>query len=73
MVMPQMASQDSLSCQEMLRCIWGHFLRVIQGTSPTLSHSASLLHSLGSVTVRTALEEGAVVLGLWVQAVLTVT
>ncbi|XP_063097706.1 transmembrane protein 94 isoform X10 [Cavia porcellus] len=51
MVMPQMASQDSLSCQEMLRCIWGHFLRVIQGTSPTLSHSASLLHSLGSVTV----------------------
>nr|XP_031324931.1 transmembrane protein 94 isoform X1 [Camelus dromedarius] len=37
--------------QEMLRCIWGHFLRVIQGTSPTLSHSSSLLHSLGSVTV----------------------
>lgn len=37
----------------MLRSIWGHFLRVIQGTSPTLSHSASLLHSLGSVTVRT--------------------
>uniref|UniRef100_A0A452R343 Transmembrane protein 94 n=1 Tax=Ursus americanus TaxID=9643 RepID=A0A452R343_URSAM len=36
---------------EMLRCIWGHFLRVIQGTSPTLSHSSSLLHSLGSVTV----------------------
>lgn len=40
--------------QEMLRCIWGHFLRVIQGTSPTLSHSSSLLHSLGSVTVRAA-------------------
>nr|XP_013002442.1 transmembrane protein 94 isoform X9 [Cavia porcellus] len=50
-VSSKMASQDSLSCQEMLRCIWGHFLRVIQGTSPTLSHSASLLHSLGSVTV----------------------
>ncbi|PNJ87843.1 TMEM94 isoform 20, partial [Pongo abelii] len=36
---------------EMLRCIWGHFLRVLGGTSPTLSHSSSLLHSLGSVTV----------------------
>uniref|UniRef100_A0A452EJ51 Transmembrane protein 94 n=1 Tax=Capra hircus TaxID=9925 RepID=A0A452EJ51_CAPHI len=47
------ASPSSLvSCSgEMLRCIWGHFLRVIQGTSPTLSHSSSLLHSLGSVTV----------------------
>ncbi|XP_077019898.1 transmembrane protein 94 isoform X2 [Tamandua tetradactyla] len=51
-------SEDTLSSytevvspQEMLRCIWGHFLRVIQGTSPTLSHSSSLLHSLGSVTV----------------------
>ncbi|XP_045428142.1 transmembrane protein 94 isoform X6 [Pipistrellus kuhlii] len=42
---------ESVSTQEMLRSIWGHFLRVIQGTSPTLSHSASLLHSLGSVTV----------------------
>nr|XP_045014063.1 transmembrane protein 94 isoform X5 [Jaculus jaculus] len=42
---------EAVSAQEMLRCIWGHFLRVIQGTSPTLSHSASLLHSLGSVTV----------------------
>ncbi|KAM7334585.1 hypothetical protein ACRRTK_007905 [Alexandromys fortis] len=42
---------ETVSSQEMLRCIWGHFLRVIQGTSPTLSHSASLLHSLGSVTV----------------------
>lgn len=41
----------------MLRCIWGHFLQVIQGTSPTLSHSSSLLHSLGSVTVRVALRE----------------
>lgn len=46
------------SHQEMLRCIWGHFLRVIQGTSPTLSHSSSLLHSLGSVTVRADLPEG---------------
>ncbi|XP_014644744.1 PREDICTED: uncharacterized protein KIAA0195 homolog isoform X5 [Ceratotherium simum simum] len=42
---------EAVSTQEMLRCIWGHFLRVIQGTSPTLSHSSSLLHSLGSVTV----------------------
>ncbi|XP_042112311.1 transmembrane protein 94 isoform X5 [Ovis aries] len=42
---------EAVSPQEMLRCIWGHFLRVIQGTSPTLSHSSSLLHSLGSVTV----------------------
>lgn len=42
---------EAVSTQEMLRSIWGHFLRVIQGTSPTLSHSSSLLHSLGSVTV----------------------
>ncbi|XP_036853022.2 transmembrane protein 94 isoform X1 [Manis javanica] len=42
---------EAVSTQEMLRCIWGHFLRVIRGTSPTLSHSSSLLHSLGSVTV----------------------
>ncbi|XP_062937507.1 transmembrane protein 94 isoform X5 [Cynocephalus volans] len=42
---------EAVSSQEMLRCIWGHFLRVIKGTSPTLSHSSSLLHSLGSVTV----------------------
>ncbi|KAF5919485.1 hypothetical protein HPG69_006085 [Diceros bicornis minor] len=42
---------EAVSTQEMLRCIWGHFLRVVQGTSPTLSHSSSLLHSLGSVTV----------------------
>ncbi|KAL0594552.1 Transmembrane protein 94 [Plecturocebus cupreus] len=42
---------EAVSSQEMLRCIWGHFLRVLRGTSPTLSHSSSLLHSLGSVTV----------------------
>nr|XP_054393312.1 transmembrane protein 94 isoform X11 [Pongo abelii] len=42
---------EAVSSQEMLRCIWGHFLRVLGGTSPTLSHSSSLLHSLGSVTV----------------------
>ncbi|XP_057357683.1 transmembrane protein 94 isoform X6 [Manis pentadactyla] len=42
---------EAVSTQEMLRCIWGHFLQVIRGTSPTLSHSSSLLHSLGSVTV----------------------
>ncbi|XP_051851058.1 transmembrane protein 94 isoform X6 [Antechinus flavipes] len=42
---------EVVSSQEMLRCIWGHFLRVIQGKSSTLSYSSSLLHSLGSVTV----------------------
>ncbi|XP_038597863.1 transmembrane protein 94 isoform X1 [Tachyglossus aculeatus] len=42
---------DAVSPQEMLRCIWGHFLLVIQGKSPTLSYTSSLLHSLGSVTV----------------------
>ncbi|KAM9210912.1 transmembrane protein 94 isoform 7-T8 [Dugong dugon] len=42
---------EVVSSQEMLRCIWGHFLRVVRGTAPTLSHSSSLLHSLGSVTV----------------------
>lgn len=54
MAEPQMALRALSLPQEMLRCIWGHFLRVIQGTSPTLSHSSSLLHSLGSVTVRAA-------------------
>lgn len=42
----------------MLRCVWGHFLRVVRGASPTLSHSSSLLHSLGSVTVSAAQREG---------------
>uniref|UniRef100_A0A5F8GF47 Transmembrane protein 94 n=1 Tax=Monodelphis domestica TaxID=13616 RepID=A0A5F8GF47_MONDO len=42
---------EVVSSQEMLRCIWGHFLNVIQGKSSTLSYSSSLLHSLGSVTV----------------------
>ncbi|XP_068932519.1 transmembrane protein 94 isoform X6 [Petaurus breviceps papuanus] len=42
---------EVVSSKEMLRCIWGHFLRVIQGKSSTLSYSSSLLHSLGSVTV----------------------
>ncbi|XP_075418327.1 transmembrane protein 94 isoform X1 [Tenrec ecaudatus] len=42
---------EVISSKEMLRCVWGHFLRVLQGTSPTLSHSSSLLHGLGSVTV----------------------
>lgn len=42
---------EAVSTQEMLRCVWDHFLQVVRGTSPTLSHSSSLLHSLGSVTV----------------------
>ncbi|XP_055993842.1 transmembrane protein 94 isoform X2 [Sorex fumeus] len=42
---------EAVSTQEMLCCVWEHFLQVVRGTSPTLSHSSSLLHSLGSVTV----------------------
>lgn len=55
---PKQPCRLFVSHQEMLRCIWGHFLRVIRGTSPTLSHSSSLLHSLGSVTVSVGPKEG---------------
>ncbi|XP_042304372.1 transmembrane protein 94 isoform X7 [Sceloporus undulatus] len=42
---------EMVSSQEMIRCIWSHFLRVLKGKSPTLTFTSSLLHSLGSVTV----------------------
>ncbi|XP_025902554.1 transmembrane protein 94 isoform X1 [Nothoprocta perdicaria] len=42
---------EMVSSQEMIRCIWSHFLCVLKGKSPTLSFTSSLLHSLGSVTV----------------------
>ncbi|XP_041075800.1 transmembrane protein 94 isoform X2 [Polyodon spathula] len=42
---------EVVSSQEMLRCIWTHFLCVLQGRSMTLCYTSSLLHSLGSVTV----------------------
>uniref|UniRef100_A0A2D4L5I3 Uncharacterized protein n=1 Tax=Micrurus paraensis TaxID=1970185 RepID=A0A2D4L5I3_9SAUR len=42
---------EVVSSQEMLRCIWSHFLQVLKGKSPTLTFTSSLLHSLGSVTV----------------------
>ncbi|XP_053938904.1 transmembrane protein 94 isoform X2 [Cuculus canorus] len=42
---------EMVSSQEMIRCIWSHFLCVLKGRSPTLSFTSSLLHSLGSVTV----------------------
>ncbi|XP_044309887.1 transmembrane protein 94 isoform X1 [Varanus komodoensis] len=42
---------EMVSSQEMIRCIWSHFLHVLKGKSPTLTFTSSLLHSLGSVTV----------------------
>ncbi|KAH0629482.1 hypothetical protein JD844_011572 [Phrynosoma platyrhinos] len=42
---------EMVSSQEMIRCIWSHFVRVLKGKSPTLTFTSSLLHSLGSVTV----------------------
>ncbi|XP_053231853.1 transmembrane protein 94 isoform X1 [Podarcis raffonei] len=42
---------EVVSTQEMMRCIWSHFLDVLKGRSPTLTFTSSLLHSLGSVTV----------------------
>ncbi|XP_029456392.1 transmembrane protein 94 isoform X2 [Rhinatrema bivittatum] len=42
---------EMVSSQEMVRCIWIHFLCVLKGKSQTLSYTSSLLHSLGSITV----------------------
>nr|XP_056713530.1 transmembrane protein 94 isoform X1 [Euleptes europaea] len=42
---------EMVSSQEMIRCIWSHFVHVLKGKSPTLTFTSSLLHSLGSVTV----------------------
>ncbi|XP_069056247.1 transmembrane protein 94 isoform X2 [Pleurodeles waltl] len=42
---------EMVSSQEMMRCVWSHFLSLLGGRSQTLSLTSSLLHSLGSVTV----------------------
>ncbi|KAJ8399770.1 hypothetical protein AAFF_G00408750 [Aldrovandia affinis] len=42
---------EVVSSQEMLRCVWRHFVSVLQGESQTLCYTSSLLHALGSVTV----------------------
>ncbi|XP_053721019.1 transmembrane protein 94 isoform X1 [Synchiropus splendidus] len=42
---------EVVSTQEMLRCVWRHFVCVLKGESQTLCYTSSLLHTLGSVTV----------------------
>ncbi|XP_036398079.1 transmembrane protein 94 isoform X2 [Megalops cyprinoides] len=42
---------EVVSSQEMLRCVWRHFVSVLRGESQTLCYTSSLLHALGSVTV----------------------
>ncbi|XP_029102576.1 transmembrane protein 94 isoform X1 [Scleropages formosus] len=42
---------EVVSSQELLRCVWRHFVSVLRGESQTLCYTSSLLHSLGSVTV----------------------
>ncbi|KAG7491704.1 hypothetical protein MATL_G00006910 [Megalops atlanticus] len=42
---------EVVSSQEMLRCVWRHFVSVLRGESRTLCYTSSLLHALGSVTV----------------------
>ncbi|XP_064423625.1 transmembrane protein 94 isoform X4 [Latimeria chalumnae] len=42
---------EVVSSQEMMHCVWSHFLCVLKGKSVTLSYTSSLLYSLGSVTV----------------------
>ncbi|KAG9350349.1 hypothetical protein JZ751_026703 [Albula glossodonta] len=42
---------EVVSSQEMLRCVWRHFVSVLRGESQTLCYTSSLLHTLGSVTV----------------------
>ncbi|CAH2302414.1 transmembrane 94 isoform X1 [Pelobates cultripes] len=42
---------ETVSAQEMLRCMCSHFMRVLVGRSDTLPYTSSLLHGLGSVTV----------------------
>ncbi|KAG2460772.1 TMM94 protein, partial [Polypterus senegalus] len=42
---------EVVSSQEILCCIWRHFLNIMQGKSLTLCYTSSVLHSLGSVTV----------------------
>ncbi|KAI5623418.1 transmembrane protein 94 isoform X1, partial [Silurus asotus] len=42
---------EVVSSQEMLRCVWRHFVGVLKGESQTLCYTSSLLRNLGSVTV----------------------
>uniref|UniRef100_A0A8C9TT75 Transmembrane protein 94 n=1 Tax=Scleropages formosus TaxID=113540 RepID=A0A8C9TT75_SCLFO len=44
-------TDSHVSPQELLRCVWRHFVSVLRGESQTLCYTSSLLHSLGSVTV----------------------
>lgn len=37
--------------QELMRCVWRHLVGILNGDSPTLCYTSSLLHTLGSVTV----------------------
>lgn len=40
--------------QELMRCVWRHLVGILDGDSPTLCSTSSLLHTLGSVTVSMA-------------------
>lgn len=40
--------------QELMRCVWRHLVGILNGDSPTLCSTSSLLHTLGSVTVSMA-------------------
>ncbi|XP_061665554.1 transmembrane protein 94 isoform X4 [Syngnathoides biaculeatus] len=42
---------EVVSSQEMMLCVWKHFVGVLKGESQTLCYTSSLLHTLGSVTV----------------------
>ncbi|XP_061561658.1 transmembrane protein 94 isoform X2 [Phycodurus eques] len=42
---------EVVSSQEMMLCVWRHFVGVLKGESQTLCYTSSLLHTLGSVTV----------------------
>ncbi|XP_037610869.1 transmembrane protein 94 isoform X5 [Sebastes umbrosus] len=45
------ARLDRAPLDELLRCVWRHFVGVLKGESQTLCYTSSLLHTLGSVTV----------------------
>ncbi|XP_074476780.1 transmembrane protein 94 isoform X5 [Sebastes fasciatus] len=45
------ARLDRTPLDELLRCVWRHFVGVLKGESQTLCYTSSLLHTLGSVTV----------------------
>ncbi|XP_053564982.1 transmembrane protein 94 isoform X2 [Bombina bombina] len=42
---------ETVSAQEMMRCVLYHFLRILRGNCDNLAFTSSLLHGLGSVTV----------------------